>query len=103
MESFLVDGGFASSTEELRGLATLADVLAYADQRSREMDRAEEEMLAELRGGNFGFYTSEQEADEIALEVLAKLGSIPDPEANFDVLRPSTSDAPSAPFLTQQR
>lgn len=77
VEWFLTNGGFASSSDELRSVTTLAEALAFAGERSLRMDRDEQSMLDELRGGDLGFYTAEQDADDVALELVSKLGLSP--------------------------
>ncbi|MBS2017988.1 MAG: hypothetical protein JST00_34245 [Deltaproteobacteria bacterium] len=53
---------------------TLGDFLARFDAQSKELDAKAERFAARLKSNKIGLYTTEQEADEIALELSTKAG-----------------------------
>lgn len=58
--------------------ATLADVLTVLDGAARKLDAKEAALLASARQNRIGIYTIEQEADDLAMEFVARLGMTPD-------------------------
>lgn len=58
--------------------ATLAMLLDAAQVRAQELEAAKKKLDATLRSRAIGFYTEEQEADEIALDLVTRLGFGPD-------------------------
>jgi hypothetical protein len=67
----LASTGFARSSVQGDTLDTL---LADLGSKSAAMDVEEKDMLEKLRDGKIGLYTTEQEADDIALDLSTKLG-----------------------------
>ncbi len=73
-----VDTAFKlSGFKEISTEATLEAALKTATTAAQKMDDAETEMLAELRKGKIGLYTDEQEADDMAIDLVTKLGMQP--------------------------
>ena len=58
--------------------ATLADVLAALDTRAVRLDQKAATLTRQVSQNRIGLYTTEQEADEIALEISTRLGLAPD-------------------------
>lgn len=71
-ELALASTGFARSAP-LSG-ATLDAMLTELGAQATVMDVEEKDMLDKLREGKIGLYTTEQEADDIALDLSTKLG-----------------------------
>jgi hypothetical protein len=57
--------------------ATLDEALADLTNRLDELDRQEAGLVAKMATGMFGWYTDEQEADEIGLELATRAGLSP--------------------------
>lgn len=71
----IFQAGFDS--EDFQTLTTLDALLTTATAASEKMDVAEKEMVEKLREGKIGLYTTEQEADEVSLDIVTKLGITP--------------------------
>ena len=74
--SELLSSGFTYDTE-IEEAPTMEAVLAKVGVQAEALDREEATMLGKLREGGMGLYTTEQEADDIALEIATKLGLTP--------------------------
>lgn len=59
------------------GARTLDDALRELTTRLEEIDRKEAMLIDRVATGNFGWYTTEQEADEIGLELATRAGFQP--------------------------
>lgn len=57
---------------------SVADYLKRLEELAATLGREEEEFRQTLDSGRMGFYTIEQEADEVAVELLARVGVSPD-------------------------
>ncbi len=57
--------------------ATLADVIAALDAKARRLDAKQLALQTRIASNRIGLYTIEEEADDIALEISARLGIRP--------------------------
>jgi hypothetical protein len=58
--------------------ATLADVLTALNTNAKKLDAKEAALLAKVKQNRIGLYTTEQEADDLAMEFAARIGISPD-------------------------
>ncbi len=58
--------------------ATLADVLTALNTNAQKLDAKEAALLAKIQQNRIGIYTTEQEADDLAMEFAARIGLSPD-------------------------
>lgn len=64
---------------------SLYDVIMALDATMRDYSADEEAFYSFLDTNRIGYYTSEQEADEMAVELLANIGLDPEAHAKFDL------------------
>ncbi len=58
--------------------ATLADVLNALNTNATKLDAKEASLLAHVKQNRIGLYTTEEEADDLAMEFAARIGISPD-------------------------
>ncbi|MCX6119403.1 MAG: M48 family metalloprotease, partial [Proteobacteria bacterium] len=85
---------------------TLNDALKSWSKFFTDQDLSLRELLEKSEKNRFGYYTAEQEADDLALEIIAKFGIEPVHAMhgilNLGIDRESTSNRPRKPFLSSE-
>jgi MYXO-CTERM domain-containing protein len=69
-----LDAAGFDTTDGIPGRTSLEAILTATKAKSGLMDTDEAEMREKLRAGKIGLYTTEQEADDISLDIATKLG-----------------------------